>query len=281
MDIVAKQYVNEAKHLMHNSTYLEYISYFKSLKIKHIAQLFEKAGNLFETCELFNDAADNYVLAATYYIDVNNVLMSALNHRRAGVCYNKAGNYSKSNVAYLMAIEQQTLNTDFVIKCSSCIAENHFALGNVSECIRWFDSCVIANVKIGRDDLNFDFYDKLGIIYCTCLNRYAIGITVYDKMVEILQKKNDISLPIYCFISVLLRILANDDHTMNFAKKYMDSLDKSFLESGYAEFLRNIFFFAGKDDEILKKYYKHYSKRVAGLDNINVKSLIDAVINIK
>lgn len=276
MDGVAKQYVNEATQLITHSTYLEYISYFKTLKKKHIAQLFQKAGNMFEVCELFNDAADNYILAATYYIEVNNVLLSALNHCNAGMCYNKAGNYTKSNVAYLMAIEQ---HPNFVVKCSSCIAENHFALGNIGECTKWFESCIIANVKIGRDDLNFDFYDKLGIIYCTCLKRYAIGITVYDKMVEILQKRNDISFPIYCFISVLLRILANDDD-MEFAKKYMDSLDKSFLESGYADFLRNIFFFAGKDAEMLKKYYKYYGERVAGLDNINVKSLIDAVISI-
>jgi tetratricopeptide (TPR) repeat protein len=279
MDIVAKQYVNEANQLINNSTYLEYISYFKTIKIKHVAQLLEKAGNLFETCEQFNDAAENYMLAATYYIEFNSLLMSALIHRKAGVCYNKVKSYTKSNVAYLMAIEQQTLNTKFVVTCSSCIAENHFALGNIAESIKWFDSCIIANVKIGRDDLNFDFYDKLGIIYCTCLKRYAIGITVYDKMVEILQKKNDISLPIYCFIAVLLRILANDDN-MEFAKKYMDSLDKPFLESGYAEFLRNIFFFAGKDAEMLNHYYNYYGERIAGLDNINVKSLIDAVISI-
>lgn len=279
MDVVAKQYVNEANQLINHSTYLEYISYFKTLKKKHIAQLFQKAGNMFEVCEMFNDAADNYILSATYYIEVNSVLLSALNHCNAGMCYNKVGNYTKSNMAYLMAIEQQTSNTNFVVKCSSCIAENHFALGNIGECIKWFDKCIYTNVKIGRDDLNFDFYDKLGIIYCTCLKRYAIGITVYDKMVEILQKRNDISFPIYCFISVLLRILANDDN-MEFAKKYMDSLDKSFLESGYADFLRNIFFFAGKDAEMLKKYYKYYGERVAGLDNINVRSLIDAVISI-
>jgi hypothetical protein len=58
----------------------------------------------------------------------------------------------------------------------------------------------------------------------------------------------------------------------------MDSLDKSFLKSGYAEFLRNIFFFAGKDAEMLERLYKHYEKLVSGLDNVNVKTLIRAVI---
>jgi len=150
-------------------------------------------------------------------------------------------------------------------------------LGNIAECIKWFESCIIANVKIGRDDLNFDFYDKLGIIYCTCLKRYAIGITVYDKLVELLRKRDDVSLPIYCFIAVLLRILANDDD-MEFAKKYMDSLDKSFLESGYAEFLKNIFFYAGKDVEMLARLYTYYGERVPGLDNVNVQELVRAVI---
>jgi tetratricopeptide (TPR) repeat protein len=249
------------------------------MKKKHVVRLYEKAGDLFELIESFEEAGNNYMLSATYYIELNYLVLSALNHKRAGDNFKKSANYAKSTVAYLMAIEQQSFDTDFVVKCSELIAENYFAVGNVLESIQWFEKCIIANVKIGRDDLNFDYYDKLGIIYCTCLKRYAIGITVYDKMVEMLQKKNDISFPIYCFISVLLRILANDDD-MEFAKKYMDSLDKSFLESGYAEFLRNIFFFAGKDAEMLKKYYKYYGERVAGLDNINVKSLIDAVISI-
>jgi tetratricopeptide (TPR) repeat protein len=278
MDIVAKQYVRDAEQILMNPTYLEYFSYFKSIKQKHVAQLYEKAGNLFElTDNSLEDAGDNYMLAATYYIEVNLVMLSAINHQRAGKCFQKAKNYTKSSVAYRMALEQQPFDTNFVIKCSSSIAENYFALGNIAECIKWFESCIYANVKIGRDDLNFDFYDKLGIIYCTYLKRYAIGITVYDKLVELLRKRDDVSLQIYCFISVLLRILANDDD-MEFAKKYMDSLDKSFLESGYAEFLRNIFFYAGKDVAVLERLYTYYGERVPGLDNVNVKELVRAVI---
>ena len=277
MDIVAKQYVRDAEQLLNNTTYMEYFSYFKSLKQKHVAQLYEKAGNLFELTELFEDAGNNYMLAATYYIELNLCMLSAINHKRAGNCFHKVKNYSKSTVAYQMAIEQRPFDQDFIVKCSSSIAENHFALGNLAECIQWFEKCIYANVKIGRDDLNFDFYDKLGIIYCTCLKKYAIGITVYDKLVELLRKRRDVSLPIYCFIAVLLRILANDDD-MEFAKKYMESLDKSFLESEYAEFLKNIFFFAGKDMEMLGRLYKYYGERVAGLDNINVHTLIRAVI---
>lgn len=277
MDIVAKQYVRDAEQLLNNPTYLEYFSYFKTVKLKHVAQLYENAGNMFELNELFEDAGNNYMLAATYFIELNLLLMSAINHKRAGNCFQKAKNYTKSTVAYLMALEQQPFDTDFVVKCSGGIAENHFALGNVAECIKWFESCIITNVKNGREDLNFDFYDKLGIIYCTCLKKYAIGITVYDKLVELLRKRGDVSLPIYCFIAVLLRILANDDD-MEFAKKYMESLDKSFLESGYADFLKNIFFFAGKDAGILEKFYKYYGERVPGLDNVNVQELVRAVI---
>ena len=278
MDIVAKQYIRDAEQILTNTTYLEYFSYFKSIKQKHVAQLYEKAGNLFElTDNSLEDAGDNYMLAATYYIEVNLVMLSAINHQRAGKCFQKAKNYTKSSVAYRMALEQQPFDTNFVIKCSSSIAENYFALGNIAECIKWFESCIYANVKIGRDDLNFDFYDKLGIIYCTYLKRYAIGITVYDKLVELLRKRDDVSLQIYCFIAVLLRILANDDD-MEFAKKYMDSLDKSFLESGYAEFLRNIFFYAGKDVAVLERLYTYYGERVPGLDNVNVKELVRAVI---
>lgn len=274
MDIVAKQYAQEAERLINNTTYLEYFSYFKTIKKKHIVRLYEKAGDLFELIESFEDAGNNYMLSATYYIELNCLVLSALNHKRAGDCFKKSANYAKSTAAYLMAIEQ---HTDFVVKCSEYIAENYFALGNVAECIQWFEKCIIENVKNGRDDLNFDYYDKLGIIYCTCLKRYAIGITVYDKLVELLRKRGDVSLPIYCFIAVLLRILANDDD-MEFAKKYMESLDKSFLESGYAEFLKNIFFFAGKDAHSLEQLYKYYGERVAGLDNVNVHELIRAVI---
>jgi tetratricopeptide (TPR) repeat protein len=277
MDIVAKQYAQEAERLINNTTYLEYFSYFKTMKKKHVVRLYEKAGDLFELIESFEEAGNNYMLSATYYIELNYLVLSALNHKRAGDNFKKSANYAKSTVAYLMAIEQQSFDTDFVVKCSELIAENYFAQGNVAECIQWFDKCIHANVKIGRDDLNFDYYDKLGIIYCTCLKRYAIGITVYDKMVELLRNRGDVSLPIYCFIAVLLRILANNDD-MEFAKKYMESLDKSFLESGYAEFLRNIFFFARKDSHSLEQLYKYYGERVAGLDNINVYELIRAVI---
>lgn len=283
MDIVAKQYVRDAEQILTNTTYLEYFSYFKSIKQKHVAQLYEKAGNLFElTDNSLEDAGDNYMLAATYYIEVNLVMLSAINHQRAGKCFQKAKNYTKSSVAYRMALEQQPFDTNFVIKCSSSIAENYFALGNIAECIKWFESCIYANVKIGRDDLNFDFYDKLGIIYCTYLKRYAIGITLYDKLVELLQKRNDASLHIYCFISVLLRILANDDDdNMEFAKKYMDSLDKPFLQSGYADFLRNIFFLLGKDEKMLKTCRTYFEKEVAGLKNINVQTLINSVMGLK
>jgi len=277
MDIVAKQYAHEAEQLINTTTYLEYFTYFKTIKRKHIVNLYEKAGNLFELVESFEEAGNNYMLTATYYIELNSMLLSALNHKRAGDCFKKSANYAKSTAAYLMAIEQRPFDTDFVVKCSEYIAENYFALGNVAECIQWFEKCIIENVKNGRDDLNFDYYDKLGIIYCTCLKRYAIGITVYDKLVELLRNRGDVSLPIYCFIAVLLRILANDDD-MEFAKKYMDSLDKSFLESEYAEFLRNILFFAGKDAKSLERLYKYYGERVAGLDNVNVNELIRAVI---
>lgn len=270
MDIVAQQHVSEAEKLINSSTYLEYFSYFKNMKTKHIARLYKKAADVFEVIGQFENAADNYMFSATFFI--NNHSISALNHCKAGECYQKAKNYKKSTTAYLMAIEQES----DVVKCSGCIAENHFALGNIAECVKWFESCIISNVKIGRDDLNFDFYDKLGIIYCTHLKRYAIGITVYDKLIELLRKRGDVSLPIYCFIAVLLRILANDDD-MEFAKKYMESLDKSFLKSEYANYLRNIFFFAKSDATMLERLYKHYGERVAGLDNINVCMLIHAV----
>jgi len=277
MDIVAKQYAQEAQDLINKTTYLEYFSYFKTMKHKHIARLYEKAGNMFEMVNLFEDAGNNYMLSATYYIELDYLVLSALNHKKAGDCFKKTANYAKSTVAYTMVIEQQPFDTDLVVKCSEYIAENHFALGNISESIQWFEKCIITNVKNERDDLNVYYYDKLGIIYCIWLKLYAIGITMYDKLVELLRKRSDVSLSIYYFISVLLRILANDDD-MEFAKKYMDSLDKSFLKSGYAEFLRNIFFFAGKDAEMLERLYKHYEKLVSGLDNVNVKTLIRAVI---
>ena len=274
MDIVAQQHVSEAEKLINSSTYLEYFSYFKNMKTKHIARLYKKAADVFEVIGQFENAADNYMFSATFFI--NNHSISALNHCKAGECYQKAKNYKKSTTAYLMAIEQES----DVVKCSGCIAENHFALGNIAECVKWFESCIISNVKIGRDDLNFDFYDKLGIIYCTYLKRYAIGITLYDKMVEILKKRGDVSLHIYCFISVLLRILANNDD-MEYAQKYMESLDKPFLQSGYADFLRNIFFFTGKDEKMLEKCRTYFEKEVAGLKNINVQALINAVMGIK
>jgi len=275
MDIVAQQHISEAEKLITSSTYLEYFSYFKNMKTKHIARLYKNAADVFEVIGQFENAADNYVFSATFFIELNNHSISAFNHCKAGECYQKANNYKKSTTAYLMAIEQES-EQEFVVKCSGCIAENHFALGNIAECVKWFESCIISNVKIGRDDLNFDFYDKLGIIYCTHLKRYAIGITVYDKLIELLRKRGDVSLHIYCFIAVLLRILANDDD-MEFAKKYMESLDKLFLESEYADYLRNIFFFAKSDAKMLERLYKHYGERVAGLDNINVCMLIHAV----
>jgi tetratricopeptide (TPR) repeat protein len=206
-------------------------------------------------------------------------MLSVLNHCNAGECFKKARNYKKSTVSYLMVLEQ-CFEHDLNIKCSSCIAENYFEMGNVAESVQWFEKCIQANIKIGRDDLNFDFYDKLGIIYCTCLKRYAIGITLYDKLVELLRKRNDVSLHIYCFISVLLRILANDDD-MEYAKKYMNTLDKPFLQSGYADFLRNIFFLLETDPKMLEKCRIYFEKEVAGLKNINVQSLINAVIGLK
>jgi hypothetical protein len=97
-------------------------------------------------------------------------------------------------------------------------------------------------------------------------------------MVEILKKRSDVSLHIYCFISVLLRILANND--MEYAQKYMESLDKPFLQSGYADFLRNIFFFVKKDAKMLEKCRVYFEKEVAGLKNINVQTLINAVMGL-
>ena len=278
MDNIANAYIDEAKSLINSKSYLEYFSYFKNVKLKHIARLYEKAAYIYELIELFSDAADCYVSSATYYIEYGIYIISALNHCKAGECYQKSKNYQKSTVSYLMAIEQQTEH-DFIIKCSANIAENYFALGNYSECIKWFESCIIANCKIGRDDMNFNYYDKLGIIYCTCLKKYAISITIYDKLVELLINKKDTeSLNIYLFISVLLRILANDDD-MEFAKTYFAAKDKIFFESEYGNFIRNIFFFANADSLMLKKIHLYYNERLAGLDNINVKTLIYTLIN--
>jgi len=278
MERVAKHFVCDAENLLRNVSYLEYFTYFKNLKIKEVARIYQKAANIYESLGMFEEAAQNYVLSATYYIEVDNTVLSVLNHCNAGDCFKKARNYKKSTISYLMVLEQ-CFEHDLTIKCSSSIAENYFEMGNVAESVQWFEKCIYANVKIGRDDLNFDFYDKLGIIYCTCLKRYAIGITLYDKMVEILRKRDDISLHIYCFISVLLRILANNDD-MEYAQKYMESLDKPFLQSGYADFLRNIFFFAKKDVKMLEKCRAYFEKEVAGLKNINVQTLINAVMGL-
>ena len=278
MEQVAKQFVCDAETLLRNVSYLEYFTYFKNLKIKEVARTYQKAANLYESIGKLEEAAQNYVLSATYYIEVDNNVMSALNHCNAGECFKKARNYKKSTVSYLMVLEQ-CVDHSLTIKCSGCIAENYFDMGNVAESVQWFEKCIYANVKIGRDDLNFDFYDKLGIIYCTCLKRYAIGITLYDKMVEILKKRGDVSLHIYCFISVLLRILVNNDD-MEYAQKYMESLDKSFLQSGYADFLRNIFFFVKKDVKMLEKCRAYFEKEVPGLKNINVQTLINAVMGL-
>ena len=279
MEQVAKQYICDAEKLLTTTSYLEYFSYFKNLKIKEVARIYQKAANLLESLGNFEQAAQNYILSATYYIQLDNTVLSVLNHCNAGECFKKAHNYKKSTVSYLMVLEQ-CFEHDLNIKCSSCIAENYFDMGNVAESVQWFEKCIQANVKIGRDDLNFDFYDKLGIIYCTYLKRYAIGITLYDKMVEILRKRNDVSLHIYCFISVLLRILANNDD-MEYAKKYMNTLDKPFLQSGYADFLRNIFLFTETDQQMLEKCRTYFEKEVAGLKNINVQSLINAVRGVK
>jgi tetratricopeptide (TPR) repeat protein len=281
MEQVARQYVIDAEKLLKTTSYLEYFSYFKNLKLKEVAKIYQKTANLLESLGNFEQAAQNYVLSATYYIELDNTMLSVLNHCNAGNCFKKARNYKKSTISYLMVLEQ-CFEHDLIIKCSSCIAENYFDMGNVAESVQWFEKCIQSNVKIGRDDLNFDFYDKLGIIYCTYLKRYAIGITLYDKLVELLQKRNDASLHIYCFISVLLRILANDDDdNMGFAKKYMDSLDKPFLQSGYADFLRNIFFLLGKDEKMLKTCRTYFEKEVAGLKNINVQTLINSVMGLK
>jgi len=139
MDIVAKQYAQEAERLINNTTYLEYFSYFKTMKKKHVVSLYEKAGNLFELVESFEEAGEKYMLTATYYIELNKIVLSALNHKRAGDSFKKSANYAKSTVAYLMAIEQQSFDTDFVVKCSEYIAENYFAQGNYAECIPWFE----------------------------------------------------------------------------------------------------------------------------------------------
>lgn len=278
MERVAKQFVCDAENLLRNESYLEYFTYFKNLKYREVARMYQKAANIYESLGNFGEAAQNYVLSATYYIELDNTVLSVLNHCNAGECFKKVRNYKKSTVSYLMVLEQ-CFEHDLTIKCSSSIAENYFDMGNVAESVQWFEKCIYANVKIGCDDLNFDFYDKLGIIYCTYLKRYAIGITLYDKMVEILQKRNDVSLHIYCFISVLLRILANNDD-MEYAQKYMESLDKPFLQSGYADFLRNIFFFAGKDVKMLEKCCAYFEKEVAGLKNINVQTLINTVMGL-
>ena len=203
MEQVARQYVIDAEKLLKTTSYLEYFSYFKNLKLKEVAKIYQKAGNLLESLGNFEQAAQNYVLSATYYIELDNTMLSVLNHCNAGNCFKKARNYKKSTISYLMVLEQ-CFEHDLIIKCSSCIAENYFDMGNVAESVQWFEKCIQSNVKIGRDDLNFDFYDKLGIIYCTYLKRYAIGITLYDKLVELLQKRNDASLHIYCFISVFI-----------------------------------------------------------------------------
>lgn len=275
MEIVAKKYVDEANSLIETKTYLEYFNYFKTLKLKHIINLYEKAAAYYESANLLGKAADCYIFSATYYIETNELTASALNHFKAGETYHKVQNYQKSIISYLMAIEQKP-DPKFTIKCYNNLAENYFALGNYADCIKSFEMCITTNIKMGRDDLNFDFYDKLGIIYCTCLKKYAIAITVYDKLVELLRKRGDISLPIYCFIAVLLRILANNDD-MEYAKKYMESLDEFFVKSEYADYLRNIFVFSETDASMLEKFYKYYGERIPGLDNVNVKLLINTI----
>lgn len=280
MSIIANQYICEAESLISSTAYLEYFSYFKTLKKKHIATLYEKAAVIYETNNYANDAADSYIFSAKYYTEINDLNNSAMNRIRAGNCYKKIKDYQKSSTCYLVALEyfEEQKNIDFVISCFNNLAENQFASGNHQESIKYFESCIFANVKRNRDELNFDFYDKLGIIYCTCLKKYAISITIYDKLVKLLIKREDqLSLNVYYFISILLRILANDD--IEFAKTYFTKTNKPFLESEYADFAQNILFFVNSDQEIMEKLYNYYRGRVFGLDNINVRLLINSVIN--
>ena len=276
MEFSAKQFVCDAEKLLSTISYLEYFSYFKNLKYKQVARNYQKAADLYNCAGLYELAGDNYILAATYYIELDNTTLSSLNHLNAGDAYRKCKNYTKSTTAYLMVLEQTNTDKKLIIKCSSNIADNYIDSGNIGECVKWYEKCIQENLRIGRDDLNFEFYDRLGILYCTYLKRYAIGITIYDKIVEVLRKRNDVSLPIYYFISVLLRVLTN----MESATKYLESLDKSFLQSEYADFLKNIVFFAGKDREMLTKVREHFEGKVPGLKNVNVQVLIDAVMDL-
>ncbi len=269
MIIVAKQYVNEANSLIQSKSYLEYFSYFKRLKLTQIARTFQKAGDIYEAIGYLKDAAENYTLSATYYIEINNNSLSAINHEKAGSCYKKIKEYNKSNISYMMVLEQH-FEHNLTINCYNSIAENYFDMGNITESIKWFEKCIQSNIKIGHDDLNFVFYEKLGIIYTNFLKHYSIAVTIYDKLVN-----NSVYQHIYCFIGVLLRILANED--ILYAKKYMESLDKSFLESKYADFLENIFILRGKNNSLLIQQQTYFEEYIPELKNINVQMLLNTV----
>jgi tetratricopeptide (TPR) repeat protein len=274
---IADKYREEALTLIATYGVLEYMSYFRILKLKQIAKLYEKAAAEYT-------ASDTYVAAAECYFSAAYNFMLAEVSDKAAQYYILAAkmydfiDYNKSIAAYLHAADvyENHNRTEMCIKCYNNVANIYLREHKFKEAIRFFEMCVQLPGSEGRDIVPFQ--ERIAMIHVVYYKYYSIAITVYDSIIQ--KTTNEQILYPFMMISILLRILVNEDKSS--IERYIDSClgVGTFLNTDYFVFIRELIYIIYSNLEQLEKKqkmndcYKFYSKREAGFNNIVVSHLV-------
>ena len=274
---VADKYREEALTLITTQNVLEYMSYFRILKLKQIAKLYEKAAAEYTASDIFVSAAECY-FAAAYNFMLADVLDKSAQHYILSAKMYDFIDYKKSITAYLHAVDIYKIHnrTEMCVKCYNNVASIYLREQRFKEAICFFEMCIQTSITDNRDIVPFQ--ERIAMIHVVYYKYYSIAITVYDSIIQ--KTQNEQLLYPFMMISILLRILVNEEKSS--IERYIDSClgVGTFLNTDYFVFIREILYIIYSNLEQLEKKqkmndcYKFYSKREAGFNNIVVSHLV-------
>jgi tetratricopeptide (TPR) repeat protein len=273
MNTLAESYKKEATEIINSPGAIDYFSYFRKIRHKQAAKLFEKAAAEYTACDSVGYAAECYFAAAYNFMLADISDKSAQFYILAAKMFDSS-EYNKKIEAYLHAVDIYNIlrRSDMCIKCYDNVAGIYFQTGKFKESIMFYEQCVQISGKFGYSPVNFQ--EKIAAIQITQLGYYATAITVYDS---IIQKTMDYPI-VYPFmmIAILLRILMNED--LDCADKYFEWClgVKGFMNTEYYLFIEEIRHILDSNGgkQKINDCYTFYCAREGGFSNVVVAFLV-------
>lgn len=276
MNSLAESYREDAKeYIKHPGGIIDHLPYFRKLRYKNAAKLFEKAAAEYTTCDTTDSAAECYFSAGYHFMLAEVYDKSAQCYILAAKMYRSA-EYHKSITAYLHAsdIYETQRRPDMCMKCCDTVACIYTQNGKFKEAVQFYEQCIKIACKDRYSPVHYQ--EKIAAIQITQFGHFATAITVYDSMIQ--RTMGEPIVHPFMMIAILLRILEHEEAAN--IKKYIDwclSI-KGFMNTDYFMFVKEIMVILESNRGSIGECYAFYKEREKKFSNAVVGFLVSKIM---